>query len=384
MDGISGPLEGLRVVEMAGYGPGPFAGMLFADMGADVMRVERPLDSSMRMPSDPLLDFLQRGKRIICIDLKQSAGVDVVLRLADTADVLIEGFRPGVMERLGLGPELCLSRNPRLVYGRCTGWGQSGPLAQAPGHDINYIALAGALGAIGRQGQPPTPPLNLVGDYGGGGMLLAFGVLCAVVESRRSRQGQVVDAAMVDGTALLETVFYSLRAGGLWRDERGANMIDSGAYFYDAYETADGKFVSLASSEPQFHAELVRLVGLKFPDGANHFDQRIWPQMRDQVARIMRQKTQEEWRILLEGSDVCFAPVLDFSSAPDHPHNRARGTFIEIGGHMQPAPAPRYSRTSPPTPTPPRRPGSATATDLGDWGFSEDEVAGLLAGGVAS
>jgi alpha-methylacyl-CoA racemase len=378
-----GPLAGLRVLELAGIGPAPFAGMLLADMGADVIRVDRTSGNGGGIPSAPELDFLQRGKRVVRVNLKDPRGVEAVLRMVEAADALIEGFRPGVLERLGLGPEACLARNPRLVFGRVTGWGQDGPLAQVPGHDINYIALAGALGAIGRAGQPPTPPLNLVGDYGGGGMLLVWGVLCALFESRNSGRGQVVDAAMVDGAALLETIFYSLRAGGAWRDQRGANILDSGAHFYDVYETADGKYVSIGSIEPQFHAELVRLLELDFPEGALNFDPALWAPMREQLARRFRTRTQQEWCELLEQSDICFAPVLDFASAPLHPHNVARGTFVEVGGHVQPAPAPRFSRTPPALPTPPPAPGERLVEDLVAWGFEASEVELLKQAGVA-
>ena len=287
-----GPLGDVRVVEFAGIGPGPFAGMMLADMGAEVLRVAR-LDAWSGRFHEPRHDVHQRGKSVVRIDLKRPEGVAAALRLVEQADGLIEGFRPGVMERLGLGPDDCLGRNPRLVYGRMTGWGQTGPLAGVPGHDIDYIALAGALASIGRKGQPPTPPVNLLADYGGGGMLLAFGLVCGLLEARRSGQGQVVDAAMVDGAALLAAGLYGLRAAGLWSDERGTNLLDTGAHFYDVYETADGGYLAVGAIEPQFHAELVRLTGLDFPDGANHLDPGVWPATRERLAEIGRASCRE-------------------------------------------------------------------------------------------
>jgi alpha-methylacyl-CoA racemase len=376
-----GPLGDVRVVEFAGIGPGPFAGMMLADMGAEVLRLARPGAGSGRF-HEPRHDVHQRGKRVVGIDLKRPEGVAAALRLVEQADGLIEGFRPGVMERLGLGPDDCLARNPRLVYGRMTGWGQTGPLARVPGHDIDYIALAGALSAIGRKGQPPTPPVNLVADFGGGGMLLAFGLVCGVLEARRSGEGQVVDAAMVDGAALLASGLYGLRAAGLWSDERGTNLLDTGAHFYDVYETADGRYLAVGAIEPQFHAELVRLTGLDFPAGQNHLDPQVWPATKERLAEIFRSRTRDDWCALLEGSEACVAPVLGLSEAPAHEHNRQRGAFLELDGVTQPAPAPRFSRTPPAAPDPPAEPGASLGKTLAAWGFSGVEVEGLLAAGV--
>ncbi|WP_022979785.1 CaiB/BaiF CoA-transferase family protein [Ideonella sp. B508-1] len=337
-----GPLHGTRVIEMAGIGPCPMAGMMLADMGAEVIRVER----STRLSPDQLTDVSFRGKKSIALDLKKPAGVDALKRLVEKADVFLEGYRPGVAERLGIGPDPCLARNPKLVYGRMTGWGQSGPLAQAAGHDINYIALAGALYAVGRRGERPVPPLNVVGDMGGGGMLLIVGVLAALLEAQRSGQGQVVDAAMVDGTAQLMWMFHGLQAGGFWdAGQRGVNVTDGGAPFYDAYETADQQYVAVGAIEPHFYAELVKLAGADPEKMAGQGDPRRWPAMREELARVFKTRTRAQWCALMEGSDACFAPVLSLLEAPQHPHNRERGTYIEIDGLVQPAPAPRFSRT---------------------------------------
>src|SRR5438105_411389 len=376
-----GPLEGVRVIELAGIGPGPFAGMMLADMGADVLRLAR-LDSwSGRFP-EPRYDVHQRGKGVVRLDLKRPEGTEAALRLAGRADCLIEGFRPGVMERLGLGPDACLARNPRLVYGRMTGWGQAGPLANAAGHDIDYIALAGALATFGRKGQPPTPPVNLVGDFGGGGMLLAFGLVCGLLEARRSGQGQVIDAAMVDGAALLAAALYGLHAGGVWSDQRGTNLLDTGAHFYDVYETSDGRHVAVGAIEPQFHAELVRLTGLDFPAEANHLDPAVWPGTKERLAEIFKTRTRDEWCTLLEGSDACFAPVLSLGEVPAHEHSRRREAYVELDGVVQPAPAPRFSRTPAGSPKPPAEPSANPEEDLADWGFSAAEVEAMKAGGV--
>ena len=364
----AGPLSGVRVIEIAGIGPGPFAAMVLADLGAEVLRVDRKQAAGGGW-AQPELDFLARGRRSAAIDMKHPDGVAAVLRLLERADALLEGFRPGVMERLGLGPEVCLERNPRLVYGRMTGWGQDGPLAQAAGHDINYIALAGALAPIGRAGAPPTPPLNLVGDFGGGGMLLALGLLAALVERQRSDRGQVVDAAMVDGAALLTTIFHATEQSGFTTPERGTNMLDSGAHFYDVYETADGKYVSVGSIEPQFYAELLRRLELDAEHFAAQHDRGRWPAYKEELAALFRTRTRDEWCELLEGSDVCFAPVLELSEAPSHPHNQARDTFVEVAGRVQPAPAPRFSRTPAGLPSAPGRPGAHTDAALADWGF---------------
>jgi alpha-methylacyl-CoA racemase len=352
--------------------------MMLADMGAEVIRVDRSSRVSGPDPRRDSLDFMNRSRRSIGVDLKHPDGVETVLRLVEQADILIEGFRPGVMERLGLGPDTCMARNPRIVYGRMTGWGQDGPLAQAPGHDINYIALAGVLHCIGRAGERPVPPVNFIGDFGGGGMLLAFGVLAALVERMGSGKGQVVDAAMVDGSALLSTVIHGFRAmSGFWRDERGTNILDSGAHFNDTYETADGKYVSVGSLEPQFYAELLRLTGIEGEDLPPQMDHTQWPAMKERMAAIFKMKTRDEWCELAEGKQVCFAPVLSMDEAMTHPHNRARGTFVEIAGQMQPAPAPRFSRSSAAVSCPPPQPGQHTAEVLSGWGFSNEEIGAL-------
>jgi len=380
-----GPLEGVRIIEIAGIGPGPFCAMMLADMGADVIRVDRadrvrPADSDA-----PSADVMNRGRRSIAVDLKKPEGVEVVLALAETADGLIEGFRPGVAERLGIGPDECSARNPRLVYGRMTGWGQDGPYARTAGHDINYISLAGALGAMGRRGQGPVPPLNLVGDFGGGGLLLAFGMVCALLEARSSGQGQVVDAAMVDGTATLTTFIYGLLASGFWSDEVGTNMLDSGAHYYDVYETSDSKYVSIGSIEPQFYAELRRLLGLDDPRWDAQNDKTAWPALKEELAAVFRTRTRDEWCEILEGSDVCFAPVLHPREAPAHPHNAARGTFTEVAGITQPRPAPRFSRTDGEIRRPPCQPGRHTDELLIELlGLDDDALEALrLTGAVA-
>jgi alpha-methylacyl-CoA racemase len=376
---MSGPLTGLTVIELAGIGPGPFAGMLLADMGADVIRIERaqsvpPADA----PTRPNLMIAERGRRSIGVDMKSAEGRETVLRLVEKADALFEGFRPGVTERLGLGPDDCLARNPKLVYGRMTGWGQEGPYAQAAGHDINYIALAGALEGIGRAGEKPVPPLNLVGDFGGGGMFLAFGMVCALLEAQRSGKGQVVDAAMVDGAATLMAMFHSFKAMGMLRPERGTNLLDTGAHFYDVYECSDGKYVSIGSIEPQFYAELRRLAGLN-DDAvwAAQMDQTRWPDLKARIAQVFATKTRDEWCVLMEHSDVCFAPVLSLAEAPNHPHNVARQTFVSRDGLTQPAPAPRFSRTSAELPSPAPRVGADTDDVLTWAGFSADDVVKL-------
>ncbi len=369
-----GPLEGVRVIEIAGIGPGPFAAMMLADMGAEVLRIDRAQNVHGGDPAHPPFDVLNRSRRSIGVDHKHPEGVETVLRLASKADALIEGFRPGVMERLGLGPEICLARNPALVYGRMTGWGQAGPLAQAAGHDINYIALAGALDPIGRAGQAPVPPLNLVGDFGGGGMFLAFGVVCALLEQRRSGRGQVVDAAMVDGAAVLMAIFQGMRRAGFWQDERGTNLLDTGAHFYDVYETADHRWVAIGSIEPQFYADLLKRMGLDHEPLPRQMDRAHWPQMKERFAEVFRRRTLAEWCERMEGSDVCFAPVLTQAEAPHHPHLAARGTFVDVAGTLQAAPAPRFSRTATATPTPPSHAGQQTDAALADWGFTHDEI----------
>lgn len=373
---MAGPLAGVRVIELAGIGPGPFAAMLLSDMGAEVVRIDRAGAVGGEEASTPV-DPLLRGRRSIGVDLKHPDGVETVLRLVDSADAIIEGFRPGVTERMGIGPDVCFGRNPRLVYGRMTGWGQDGPYAQSAGHDINYIALAGALEGVGRAGQPPTPPLNLVGDFGGGAMFLAFGVVCAVLEARATGEGQVVDAAMVDGAASLMSMFYGFKAMGAWDPERGTNLLDSGAHFYDVYECADGGYVSIGSIEPQFYAELLHHTGLGDEQLPHQHDRSQWPVLKERLASIFKEKTRDEWCKVMEGTDVCFAPVLSLDEAHAHPHLSARGTFIEVAGVRQPAPAPRFSRTEPEVSRPPARPGQHTDEVLADWGFAEDEVASL-------
>ena len=380
---MAGPLDGVRIVEIAGIGPGPFAAMLLADMGAEVIRVDRAQAVMGGDPATPPVDVLNRGRRSIGVDLKNADGVETLLRLVESADALIEGFRPGVAERLGIGPDDCLARNPKLVYGRMTGWGQDGPMASAAGHDINYIALAGALDPIGRAGERPLPPLNLVGDFGGGGMFLAFGVVCALLEAQRSGEGQVVDAAMVDGAAVLMSMFWGMRAMGFWNEERGTNLLDTGAHFYEVYETADGKHVSIGSIEPQFYAELLRLTGLT--DDADlkaQMTRSQWPALKEKLAAVFRTKTRAEWDEIMEGTDVCYAPVLTMSEAPDHAHNRARGTFTEVAGVVQPAPAPRFSRTPGDIARPPSHAGQHTDDILGDWGFTAEEVTKLREAGA--
>jgi alpha-methylacyl-CoA racemase len=377
-----GPLQGIRVLEFAGIGPGPFCALLLGDLGAEVLRIDRSESVPSTPPARRSWDLLGRDRRSVAIDLKSPEGVQVALRLIERSDALIEGYRPGVMERLGLGPEPCLARNPRLVYGRMTGWGQDGPLANAAGHDINYIALAGALHGIGRKGEAPVPPLNLVGDFGGGGMLLALGVAAALIERQRSGQGQVVDAAMVDGAALLMTLFHGMRQAGLWREERGTNMLDGGAPYYDVYETSDGCHVAIGAIEPKFYAELLRRTGLSGEPLPTQNDRARWPELRERMQALFRQRTRDEWCALLEGSDACFAPVLTMAEAPEHPQSRARQSFARIDGIVQPAPAPRFSRTPCALPDPPPVPGEHTDAALLDWGIAQDEVARLRARGA--
>jgi alpha-methylacyl-CoA racemase len=370
---------------MVGLGPCPFAAMMLADMGAEVIRIDRKARRGTDNPF-PILgtkyDVMARGRRSLALDLKNPAARQAVLQLVERADVLLEGFRPGVMERLGLGPEACQARNPRLVYGRVTGWGQDGPLAQAAGHDLNYIALTGMLHAMGRADSPPAPPLNLVGDFGGGAMMLAFGVVCALLEARGSGKGQVIDAAMTDGAALLGAMLYGMRAHGMWRDARQANMLDGGAPFYDTYACADGKFISIGSIEPQFYAQLLALTGADDPALRQQWQQADWPQLKAKFAALFATRTRDEWCSLLEGSDVCFAPVLDMAEAPRHPHNAARGAFVEIDGVVQPAPAPRFSRTAPEVNAAPAAPGQHSAAILADWGFAPEAIETLRAAEV--
>jgi alpha-methylacyl-CoA racemase len=379
---MTGPLQGMRVVELAGIGPGPFAAMMLSDMGAEVVRVDR--SQVVDGAPDVAWDVNARGRRSVGVDLKHPAGRETVLRLVERADALVEGFRPGVAERLGVGPDDCLARRPQLIYGRITGWGQTGPIAQAAGRDINYLALSGTLSMIGRRGEAPVPPLNLVGDFGGGGMLLAFGIVCGVHEAQRSGQGQVIDAAMVDGAALQAGMIHGMRTLGDW-GERGTNLLDTGAWFYEVYETSDGEYVSVGPIDARSCGELVRLTGLA-DDGRGPLpdqnDKAHWPEMKRRLADLFRTRTRAEWCDLLEGTDACFAPVLDADEAPQHPQLAERGTFTEVGGVVQPAPAPRFSRTPPAIAGPPPKPGEHTDAALADWGFGADEIAMLRDAGA--
>ncbi|WP_281301196.1 MULTISPECIES: CaiB/BaiF CoA-transferase family protein [unclassified Iodidimonas] len=373
-----GALSGITIVEIAGIGPGPFAAMMLADQGARVIRIDRPGGNPM-MVGDPARDILNRGRQSLALDLKSEAGQQALLRIIARADGLIEGFRPGVMERMGLGPDQCLAQNPRLVYGRMTGWGQSGPLAGAAGHDINYIALAGALAAIGRRNEAPSIPLNLVGDFGGGALYLLFGMLCALIHARATGEGQVVDAAMVDGVASLMSVVYMMDANQLWRQKRGSNLLDGGAPFYDVYETKDRLFVSVGPLEPQFFALFLQMTGLAdHPACQNQLDFRSWKGMRAAITEKMAEKTRQEWCDLLEGSDLCFAPVLDYKEVPDHPHMKARQAFTDYNGLLQPSPAPKLSRTPGQIAGPPPMPGAHSRDILSDFGFSPEEINDLV------
>lgn len=365
-----GPLQGLKVVEIAGMGPAPFCAMLLADMGADVVRVERANAPERGIPTPTRFEVLNRGRRSIALDLKIPADVQTLLQLVSRADMLLEGFRPGVMERLGAGPEVCLAANPRLVYGRMTGFGQDGPLAGAAGHDLNYIALTGALAAIGPAGGEPVVPLNLIGDFGGGGMLLAVGLLAAYVEAQRSGQGQVVDAAMTDGAALLMASTFGLKAAGLWQPQRASNILDGGAPWYGVYQTADGHHVSLAAIEPRFYDELLQRMGLDADALPPRQDRARWPDIRLALAGCIAERTLAQWQSLLEGTDACFAPVLSMDEAPLHPHLASRGTFTRVDGVLQPAPAPRFSRTPSALGRPPPEPGAHTDEVLLDWGIT--------------
>jgi len=376
---MPGPLSGLRILELAGIGPGPFCGMMLADMGAEVIRIDRPGGNPSAYVGH---NVLFRNRRSIALDLKTPAGAATVLQLCEHAHGLIEGFRPGVTERLGVGPDECLARNPRLVYGRMTGWGQDGPLAQVAGHDINYIALSGALHAMGRRGEGPMPPLNLVGDFGGGGMMLAFGMVCGLLEAQRSGQGQVVDTSMVEGSAALMAMFYGLRAQGLFSDQRGTHMLDTGAHFYDTYETADGKYVAIGSIETKFYQLLMEKAELDPAVFGKQLDTRRWPEQKARLAEVMRTKTRDEWCALMEGTDVCFAPVLSIEEAPKHPHNVARESFVTVDGAVQPRPTPRFSRTASEAPFAARMPGTDTLAVLRDCGFDQTQLDALLASGA--
>jgi alpha-methylacyl-CoA racemase len=374
-EATGGPLTGIRIVEVAGLGAGPFCAMMLADMGADVVRVDRPTT-----PDGP--GILGRGRRSIAIDLKTDPGRSLLLDLVGRADGLVEAFRPGVAERLGFGPEQCHQVNPRLVYGRATGWGQEGPWNMMAGHDINYIALAGVLGMIGRKGGGPVPPLNLVGDFGGGGMVLAFGMVCALLEARGSGVGQVVDGAMVDGSALLATMFFEMSARGRWSEERGVNALDGGAPYYNTYETADGKWVAIGAVEGQFWSALVELLGIDGPDLPAQGDVEQWPALRARIASAVVTRTRDEWAELAAGTDTCLAPILTLGEVPDHPHHRARGSFITVGDSVQPAPAPRFSRTVPRPPDPPPTIGADAGAILSDWGVGNDEISRLEGAGA--
>lgn len=370
-----GPLTGIRVVEMAGIGPGPFTAMMLSDMGAEVIRIDRASQKGMGHRAN----VLNRGRKSIALDLKNSKGMETALRLIGQADVVIEGFRPGVMERLGLGPDVCLEKNPRLVFGRMTGWGQSGPLSQAAGHDINYISIGGALGAMGYADRPPAPPLNLVGDFGGGALYLVAGILAALVERGQSGKGQVVDAAMTDGTANLLTPFYGLMAMGMWTTDRFSNRLDGGAFYYGSYECSDGKYISIGSLEPQFYALLLEKTGIEDPSFKEQLDEDSWPRKREILVEVFKQKTRQQWCEIMEGTDVCFAPVLNLAEAPDHPHNKARNTFVEFEGITQPAPAPRFSRTQGEIQRSAAMAGEHTEEVLREWGYTPEEIEELKA-----
>ncbi len=379
-----GVLSGYRVIELAGIGPGPMCAMLLSDMGADVLRIDRAADAGLGIAMDPKYSLLNRGRRSVAFDLKRPEAIEAVLKLVEKADALIEGFRPGVTERLGLGPDDCLKRNPRIIYGRMTGWGQEGPLAHAAGHDINYIALSGALHSIGRKGEAPVPPLNLVGDFGGGALYLALGVVAGLLEAQKSGKGQVVDAAMVDGAASLMTAIYGMHGSGFWNNERGDNILDTGAHYYDVYETKDGKHVAIGSIEAKFYAELLRLSGLQGEELPHQQDRKSWPKMKERLKTLFRTKTRDEWCKIMEGSDICFAPVLSMEEAPKHPHMKHRGTFIEEGGVTQPGPAPRFSRTPSKIQRPPAKPGEHTEEALRDWGFATPDLETLRKSGAIS
>ncbi len=378
-----GPLEGTRIIEISGIGPGPFAGMLLADMGAEVIRVERPGGGFLGGNGAPQ-DILSRNKRCLCVNLKTAEGVATVLDLAKTADGLFEGNRPGVVERLGIGPDDCMAVNPRLVYGRMTGWGQDGPMAQAAGHDINYISLTGALHAMGRKGEKPAIPLNLVGDFGGGGLVLAFGMVCALLEAKSSGKGQVVDAAMIDGASVLLSSLFGAHQTGWWSDDRGTNMLDGGAHFYEVYETADGKYVSVGAIEPQFYAALLEGLGLAGEDLPGQMDMSAWPALKERFARIFETKTRDEWCAHFEGKDACVAPVLAMGEVHTHPHNTARGTFVEAFDAIHPHPAPRFSRTPSDIVTAPSKPGEHTDAILEELGYDGTKIQALRESGVVA
>lgn len=373
---MAGPLSGLKIIEMAGIGPGPFCGMLLADMGAEVIRIDRPGADRL---SSWRFDITTRGRKTLCLDMKKPGSKEAVLKMIEGADAIFEGFRPGVMEKMGLGPDECLARNPKLVYGRMTGWGQFGPLSKAAGHDINYIAISGALHAIGRSGEAPAIPLNYIGDFGGGAMVLAVGMLAAMLEAQRSGKGQVVDAAMTDGAALLSAMFYGFKAAGQWTSNRGENLLDGGAHFYDVYSCADGKYVAVGAIEPQFYQELLDRCGLDPASYSPQMDDQSWPMLKIKLADVFRTRSRDEWCEVLEGTDACFAPVLDWDEAPQHPHNKARETFVECDGMIHPAPAPRFSRTPSNAPTAPTAPTRDVADTLKNWGVPDELVQAVTA-----
>jgi alpha-methylacyl-CoA racemase len=379
---MPGPLAGIRVLEFEAIGPGPFAGMLLADMGADVLLVDRPGASELGLKRERWMDVMLRGRRSVTLDLKSPVAKGTALELVSRADALIEGFRPGVMERLGLGPDACLARNPKLVYGRMTGWGQDGPLAPRAGHDINYIALAGVLHAFGRKGEAPVPPLNLVGDFGGGGMLLGFGIACALLHAQKTGRGQVVDAAMVEGASLLAAMFAGFLAAKRWSEERGVNILDSGAPWYDTYETSDGKYVAIGAIEAKFYEDLLARLGLEPKSLPPQNERSGWPAMRKAFAAAFKSKTRDEWCAVFEGSDACFAPVLTFSEARAHPHNVARGSYVKVAGVDQPAPAPRFSATPPAVRREPPERGGGGGEALADWGFAAADLERLSGAGL--
>jgi len=374
---MTGPLTGVKVVEFAGIGPGPFCCMMLADMGADVIRLDRAANVGGEGSVHPKYNNLLRGRKNIAIDLKNSEGIELALQLCEKADILIEGFRPGVMERLGIGPEFIFARNPKIVYGRMTGWGQDGPIAHTAGHDINYISLSGALHAIGPVDGPPVPPLNLVGDFGGGALYMAVGALAAYIEAQKSGQGQVVDTSMVEGSASLMTPMYGALAAGLWKEQRGRNRLDGGAHYYGPFECKDGKYVSLGSIEPQFYALLLKTVGLDGADIPDQLDRNSWPVNRSTLAEIIKTKTRAEWTEIMEQTDICFAPVLSMSEAMEHHHNVARNTFVEVDGFKQPGPAPKFQRTPSHTSRGVAFAGEHSKEVLADWGYAADEIARL-------
>lgn len=371
-----GPLSGLKVLEFAGIGPGPFCGMLLSDLGADVVRIDRK-GPGRASPAD----ITARGRRSIALDLKQPAAIEACLKLMESADAVFEGFRPGVMERLGLGPDVALARNPKLVYGRMTGWGQYGPYAKAAGHDMNYIAITGALHAIGTDDKP-VPPLNLVGDFGGGALYLAFGLMAGVISARETGKGQVIDCAMSDGAASLMAMFYGFKAGGMWQEKRRSNMLDGGAHFYDTYQCSDGKWVSIGSIEPQFYALLLEKTGITDPQFANQMSRDEWPALRAKLAQVIATKTRDEWTAIMGATDVCFAPVLDLDEAPRHEHNVERQTFVTLEGVVQPAPAPRFSATPGEIQGPPPKIGAHNDQALADWGFAAGDIDALKTAGA--